>query len=79
MAIQDKATLKGYFEDSKKYLYILLELESIANILEKESKLTWSKLGEFKNRPDVKNSVQTLKDKFAEDLKCFEQKSKEKN
>jgi len=70
-------TLKGFFEDSKKYLYILLELESIANILEKESNLTWSKLGEFKNRPDIKNSVQTLKDKFAEDLKRSEQKSGE--
>ncbi len=74
---ETKKTLEGYFEDSKKYLYILLELESIANILEKESKLTWSKLGEFRNRSDIKGSVQTLKDKFAEDLERFEQKSEE--
>ncbi len=74
-----KIILNEYFEDSKKYLYILLELESIANILEKESKLTWSKLGDFKARPDIQKSVQTLKGKFAEDLKCFEQKSEEEN
>lgn len=72
-----RKTLKGYFEDSKKYLYILLRLESIANILEKESNITWSKLGEFKHRSDIKNIVQTLKDKFAEDLKRIEQKGEE--
>lgn len=69
--------LKGYFEESKKYLYIFLELESIAEIFEKEPTLTWSKLDEFKNRSDIKNSVQTLKDKFAEDLKRSEQKGGE--
>jgi predicted nucleotide-binding protein (sugar kinase/HSP70/actin superfamily) len=69
--------LERYYKDSKKYVYIILELGLIAKIIEKESNLTWSKLDEFKNRSDIKNSVQTLKDKFAEDLKRSEQKSEE--
>lgn len=65
------------FENSKKYLHILLELDSIAHIIEIESKLTMSELSEFKNRSDVKNSIQKLNDIFAEDLKPFEQKPKQ--
>ncbi len=66
-----------YHKAHEKYLHILRELDLIAAILEKESNLTWSKLDEIKNRPDVKKSVQTLKDIFSEEIKCSEQKSEE--
>lgn len=73
--IKDK--LEQFHEESKKYHWILVALESIASILEKETSLTWAELDKFKNRPEIKDSVKKLKDEFAKDLERLEKQKKE--
>jgi hypothetical protein len=72
-----KDLLKGFFKESKGYLLILLKLETVATIIERESDLTWSELDEFKNRPDIIECVKTLKGEFTKDLKSFEVENEE--
>jgi len=54
------------FDKSENYSFILSELQLIASILEKETSLGWAGLSQFKNRPDIRESVKRAKRKFAE-------------
>lgn len=65
--------LEEYFRKSEKYSQVLRELQYIASILEKETALNWAKLGKFKNRPDVKQSVERLKNLCTEFNKQIKQ------
>ena len=53
--------LDKYYQKSLEYHQVLSELQSIALILEKETTLTWVDLGKFKNRTEIKQSVEKLK------------------
>lgn len=54
------------FDESGNYTFILSELQLIASILEKETSLDGAGLSQFKNRPDIRESVKRAKRKFAE-------------
>lgn len=58
--------LGASFDKVDRYRFIVDELQMIASILEKEKSLTWADLREFKNRPEIKESVKRSKRKFAE-------------
>jgi len=72
-----KNKLDEFYEESNKYTCILHELQIMASILEKETTITWSALSKFKNRPEIKESVEKLKQIFDE-LKEKDSKDKQK-
>ena len=61
-----KADLKKSYNKFMKYSYIFEELQQIASILEKETRLTWADLDKFKERGEIKQSVERIKKKRVE-------------
>lgn len=53
-------------EDLLKYNFVIDYLQKIVWFLEKEKKLTWAKLDDFKNRPEIIHIVKKTKEKYAE-------------
>jgi len=47
------------------YTFVQTELQRIASILEQEKTLTWSDLNEFKNRDEIKEDVENVKQALA--------------
>ncbi len=71
ISIQDlldktKEEIDEQHEESKKYHWILVELQTISFILERETSITWGDLSKFKDKPEIKESVKKLKGIFAE-------------
>lgn len=67
-----KRYLKEDFEKFNEFTFLMDDLQTFASILEKEKRLTWAYVREFRNRNDVKQSVEMVKKKLAEQIQ-FEQ------